>query len=64
MDNVEVFVEDLPAARTSPASSACTTACRSSKRGTHYAGALPDHITLYRGTIERIARGDDERCGA
>jgi predicted Zn-dependent protease with MMP-like domain len=31
------------------------------KRGPYYAGALPDKITIYRGPIERLARGDRER---
>jgi predicted Zn-dependent protease with MMP-like domain len=30
-------------------------------RGPYYAGALPDKITIYRGPMERIARGDAER---
>ena len=34
------------------------------RRGPYYAGALPDKITIYRGPIERIARGDPERLRA
>jgi predicted Zn-dependent protease with MMP-like domain len=30
-------------------------------RGPHYAGALPDKITIYRGPLERTSRGDPER---
>jgi predicted Zn-dependent protease with MMP-like domain len=30
------------------------------RRGPYYAGALPDKITIYRGPIERISRGDPE----
>ncbi|HEY2353274.1 MAG TPA: metallopeptidase family protein [Gaiellaceae bacterium] len=33
-------------------------------RGPHYAGALPDKITIYRGPIERIAGGDQTRLVA
>jgi predicted Zn-dependent protease with MMP-like domain len=31
------------------------------ERGPHYAGALPDKITIYRLPLERIARGDAKR---
>lgn len=31
------------------------------RRGPYYAGALPDKITIYRGPLERSARGDLER---
>jgi predicted Zn-dependent protease with MMP-like domain len=31
------------------------------KRGPYYAGALPDKITIYRGPLERMSRGDPER---
>ncbi len=31
------------------------------KRGPYYAGYLPDKITIYRGPLERAARGDPER---
>jgi len=34
------------------------------RRGPYYAGALPDKITIYRGPIERIAGGDQERLRA
>jgi len=30
-------------------------------RGSGYAGVLPDKITLYRGPLERLARGDAAR---
>ena len=29
------------------------------RRGSGYAGALPDKITIYRGPLERLARGDE-----
>jgi predicted Zn-dependent protease with MMP-like domain len=31
------------------------------KRGPYYSGALPDKITIYRGPMERLSRGDQER---
>ena len=34
------------------------------RRGPYYAGALPDKITIYRGPIERIARGDPQQLRA
>jgi predicted Zn-dependent protease with MMP-like domain len=60
MDNVEVFVEDL-APSNEPGLLGLYHGVPLSKRGTHYAGALPDHITLYRAPIERLARGSDDR---
>jgi len=30
-------------------------------RGPYYTGALPDKITIYRGPMERLSRGDPER---
>jgi predicted Zn-dependent protease with MMP-like domain len=60
MDNVEVFVEDLPPP-TEPGLLGLYHGVPLSARGTHYAGALPDHITLYRVPIERQARGSDDR---
>ncbi len=34
------------------------------QRGPYYAGALPDKITIYRGPLERSARGDSARLRA
>jgi predicted Zn-dependent protease with MMP-like domain len=34
------------------------------RRGSAYAGVPPDKITIYRGPLERIARGDDDRLRA
>ncbi len=31
------------------------------RRGPHYAGAMPDKITIYRRPLERISGGDPER---
>ena len=60
MDNVEVFVEDAP-----PDDGRTLLGVYHgvplSRRGMHYAGALPDTITLFRAPIERLAHGSDER---
>ena len=34
------------------------------RRGPYYSGALPDKITIYRGPLERAARGNPERLRA
>jgi predicted Zn-dependent protease with MMP-like domain len=60
MDNVEVFVEELPPPD-EPGLLGLYHGIPLSERGTHYAGVLPDHITLYRVPIEREARGNDDR---
>jgi len=60
MDNVEVFVEDRPPAD-QPTLLGLYHGVPLAKRGNHYSGALPDHITLYRAPIERLARGSDDR---
>jgi predicted Zn-dependent protease with MMP-like domain len=60
MDNVEVFVENLPPPD-QPGLLGLYHGVPLSKRGSNYAGALPDHITLYRAPIEQIARGSEER---
>jgi predicted Zn-dependent protease with MMP-like domain len=60
MDNVEIFVEDTP-----PDDERTLLGLYHgvplSDRGMHYAGALPDRITLFRAPIERLAHGSDER---
>jgi predicted Zn-dependent protease with MMP-like domain len=60
MDNVEVFVEDRPPPD-EPSLLGLYQGVPLSRRGISYAGALPDRITLFRSTIERLARGDDDR---
>jgi predicted Zn-dependent protease with MMP-like domain len=60
MDNVEVFVEDAPP-REEPELLGLYHGVPLSKRGMHYAGALPDRISLFRESIERLAGGSDER---
>jgi predicted Zn-dependent protease with MMP-like domain len=34
------------------------------RRGTYYAGALPDRITIYQGPLERLYGGDPDRLEA
>jgi len=60
MENVEIFVEDLPPAET-PGLLGLYHGVPLSKRGIAYGGALPDSITLYRRPIERVAGGDEGR---
>ena len=60
MDNVEVFVEDAPP-QEEPELLGLYHGVPLSKRGMHYAGALPDRISLFRGSIERLAGGSDDR---
>ena len=57
MDNVEIFVEDLPPPD-EPGLLGLYHGVPLSKRGTHYAGALPDHITLYRAPDRTRSRAE------
>ena len=59
MDNVEVFVEKR-APSGQPGLLGLYQGVPLTQRGNHYAGALPDRITLFRENIQRIARNDDE----
>jgi predicted Zn-dependent protease with MMP-like domain len=58
LDNVEVLVEDEPPPD-HPTLLGLYEGIPLTQRGFHYAGVLPDRITLYRSTIERVGRGDD-----
>jgi predicted Zn-dependent protease with MMP-like domain len=58
LDNVEVLVEDRPPGG-EPGLLGRYHGIPLTQRG-FYAGVLPDTITLYRSTIERAARDDDE----
>jgi predicted Zn-dependent protease with MMP-like domain len=59
MDNVEVIVEDrAPAGQ--PGLLGLYQGIPLTERGNHYAGVLPDRITLFRENIQRLARDDDE----
>jgi predicted Zn-dependent protease with MMP-like domain len=60
MDNIELFVEDRPPPD-EPGLLGLYHGVPLSKRGMSYAGALPDHITLYRVPIEQQSHGDDDR---
>ena len=62
LDNVEVVVEDDPP-RGQPNLLGLYHGIPLTKRGAGYAGVLPDTITLYRRTIERRARNEDELRG-
>ena len=60
LDNVEVFVEDTPP----PGQSNLLGLYQGvplTKRGSNYTWAVPDRITLYRRTIERIAGRSDAK---
>jgi predicted Zn-dependent protease with MMP-like domain len=59
LDNVEVLVEDEPPPD-QPNLLGLYEGIPLTQRGFHYAGVLPDRITLYRSTIERVSRGEDE----
>ena len=59
MDNVEITIEDLPPAD-QPNLLGLYYGIPLTQRGDGYTGVMPDRITLYRATIERVARGDPE----
>jgi predicted Zn-dependent protease with MMP-like domain len=59
MSNVEVVVEDEP-----PPGSRLLGLYQGvplTRRGSFYAGVLPDKITIYRGPLERLYGGDHSR---
>ena len=58
LENVEILVEDRPPRR-EPNLLGLYHGIPLTKRGAGYAGVLPDTITLYRRTIESVARDDD-----
>jgi len=58
LENVEVLLEDRPP-RDQPDLLGLYHGIPLTHRS-HYAGVLPDTITLYRSTIERSARSEDE----
>jgi predicted Zn-dependent protease with MMP-like domain len=59
MDNVEVIVEDR-APGGQPGLLGLYQGIPLTERGNHYAGVLPDRITLFKDNIQRIAGDDDE----
>jgi len=58
LENVEILVEERPPRR-EPNLLGLYHGIPLTKRGAGYAGVLPDTITLFRRTIERLARDDD-----
>ena len=58
LENVEILVEEHPPRR-EPNLLGLYHGIPLTKRGAGYAGVLPDTITLYRRTIESVARDDD-----
>ena len=59
MDNVEVTVEDRPPAE-QPTLLGLYHGIPLSRRGWGYSGVLPDRITLYRSTLQAVARDEDD----
>jgi len=59
LENVEILVEDRPP-RSEPNLLGLYHGIPLTKRDGGYAGVLPDTITLYRSTIERAARDEDD----
>jgi predicted Zn-dependent protease with MMP-like domain len=59
LDNVEVVIEDLPPAE-QPNLLGLYQGVPLTKRGDHYFGVVPDRITLFRRTIQAVARDDGE----
>jgi predicted Zn-dependent protease with MMP-like domain len=58
LENVEILVEERPPRR-EPNLLGLYHGIPLTNRGAGYAGVLPDTITLYRRTIESVARDDD-----
>jgi len=59
MSNVEIVVEEEP-----PAGESLLGLYRGvplTRRGSGYAGVLPDKVTIFRGPIERLAGGERDR---
>jgi predicted Zn-dependent protease with MMP-like domain len=59
MDNVDVVVEGRPPGG-QPGLLGLYQGIPLTQRGNHYAGVLPDRITLFRENIQRLVRDDDE----
>ena len=60
LDNVQVLVEEFPPPD-QPNLLGLYHGVPLLHRGWAYSGAMPDRITLYQHTIERVARGNEER---
>jgi predicted Zn-dependent protease with MMP-like domain len=59
LDNVDVLIEDEPPAD-QPSLLGLYEGIPLTRRGMNYAGVLPDRITLFRNSIEGVARTDEE----
>jgi predicted Zn-dependent protease with MMP-like domain len=59
LDNVEVLIEDAPPPD-QPTLLGLYEGIPLTRRGFSYSGVLPDRITLFRRTIESVARTDDQ----
>jgi predicted Zn-dependent protease with MMP-like domain len=62
LDNVDVLIEEEPPPD-QPALLGLYQGIPLTQRGFHYAGVLPDRITLFRGPIERAVRSEAELQG-
>ncbi len=60
LDNVDVLIEDRPAADQPRNLLGLYEGIPLTERGGDYFGVLPDRITLYRRNIEREARGEQD----
>ena len=60
LDNVEVLIEEDPPPD-QPDLLGLYEGIPLTRRGFGYSGVMPDRITLFRSTIERLSRGSDER---
>jgi predicted Zn-dependent protease with MMP-like domain len=60
LDNVDVVIEDEPPEE-NPNLLGLYQGIPLTERGMGYGGVLPDRITLYRGTIQDVAGGDEDR---
>jgi predicted Zn-dependent protease with MMP-like domain len=59
LENVEVLIEDLPPPG-QPGLLGLYEGIPLTKRGSGYFGVLPDRITLFRASIERVAAGEED----
>ena len=63
LENVAVMVEERPPSA-EPGLLGRYHGISLDRRGSGYAGVMPDRITLFRASIERVARGDPDRLRA
>ena len=60
LDNIEITIEDKPSSGNSWLLGLYQGVPKT-KRTSHYGGVLPDKITIFQNTIERIAAGSKEK---